>query len=153
MVGNCTSDPSCRCNVCVREPPSLRNLASPTVFHYTFNISQFILTDRTLYHQYLYAVESQTVSEEKLDPDTIYTLGFLKCCFVFHKRCGNSKRFHEDCVSPSERHCYTTYLRYFRDAEEAIASLCDDIDIWWCYFCIRPLFKTRDCLFHGATHM
>ena len=62
MVGNSTLDPTCRCNVCLRQPPSLRNLASHTVFHYTFNSSQFTLTVRTLYHQYLYAVESQEVS-------------------------------------------------------------------------------------------
>ena len=68
MVGNCTSDPSCRCNVCLRQPSSLRNLASHTVFRYTFNLSQFTLTDRTLYYQYLYAVESLTVSEENLYP-------------------------------------------------------------------------------------
>jgi len=153
MVGNCTLDPSCRCNVCLRQPPSLRNLVSHTVFHYTFNLSEFILTDRTLYHQYLYAVESQTVSEEKLVPDTIYTLGSLKCWFVLDKRCGNSKRFHHDCVSPSDLHCYTTHVMYFEDAEEAIASLCDDIDVLWCNFCTRPLFKTRDCLFYGSTHI
>jgi len=153
MVGNCTLDPSCRCNVCLRQPPSLRNLVSHTVFHYTLNLSEFILTDRTLYHQYLYAVESQTVSEEKLVPDTIYTLGSLKCWFVLDKRCGNSKRFHHDCVSPSDLHCYTTHVMYFEDAEEAIASLCDDIDVLWCNFCTRPLFKTRDYLFYGSTHI
>ena len=74
MVGNCTSNPSCRYNVCLRQPPSLRNLASNTVFHYTYNLSEFILTDRTLYHQYLYAVESQEVSEDDLVPITVYTL-------------------------------------------------------------------------------
>ena len=49
MVGNCTLDSSCRCIVCLRQPPSIRNLASHTVFHYAFNLSQFTLTDRTLY--------------------------------------------------------------------------------------------------------
>jgi len=93
------------------------------------------------------------VSEERWVPDTIYTLRFLKCWYVLDTRCGTSKSFHQDCVSPSERHCYTTHIWYFGEAEEAIASLCDDMDIWWCYFCIRPLFKTRDCLFYGATHM
>ena len=57
------------CNNCVKEIINilkayggklyLRNLASHTVFHYTCNLSEFIPTDRTLYHQYLYAVESQ----------------------------------------------------------------------------------------------
>jgi len=148
MVGKRTSDPSCRCNVCLRQPPTLRNLASHTVFHYTFNLSQFTLTDRTLYHQYLYAVESQEVSEERLVPDTVHTLATLKCWFVLHKRCGDSKRYNRDFVSPSERQCHTTYMMFFEDAEEAIASLCDDIDVFWCNFCTMPLFKTRDCLFY-----
>jgi len=74
-------------------------------------------------------VESQEVSKERLVPDTIFTLGFFKCWYVLDKRCGDSKRFHQDCVSPSERHCYTTHISYFENEEEAIASLCDDIDI------------------------
>ena len=140
--------PPCRCNVCLRQPPSIRNLASHTVFYYNFNLSQFILTDRTLYHQCLYAVESQRVSEDDLVPHTVYTLTSLKCWFVLDKRCGNSKRFQRDCVSPSERHCYTTYIMFFENA-----SLCDDIDVWRCNFCSRPFFKTRDCLFYWPTHM
>jgi len=37
MVGNCISDPSCRCNVCLRQPPSLRNLASHSFpLHFQF---------------------------------------------------------------------------------------------------------------------
>jgi len=96
MGGSCTSDPSFSCNVCLRQPPSLRNLASHTAFHYTFNLSEFTLTDRTLYHQYLYAVESQEVSGDGLVPLTLYTLALLKCTVVLDKRCDNSKRFHRD---------------------------------------------------------
>ena len=100
MVGNYNSDPSCGCNVCVRQSPSLRNISSHTVFHYTFNLSQFTLSERTLYHQYLYALESQTVSEDDLVPLAIYTLASFVCTFVLDKHCDNYKRFHRDCVSP-----------------------------------------------------
>ena len=147
MVGTCNSDPSCGCNMCLRHPPSLRNLSSHTVFHLTFNLSQFTLSDRTFYHQYPYDVESQTVSEEELVPLTVLIFSSLKCTFVLDKRCANSKRFHRDCVIPSERYCSTTYKIFFEGPEEAIATLCDDIDVWRCNFCTRPLFKTRDCLF------
>jgi len=58
FVGNCTSDRSCGCNVCLRQPHSLRNLVPQTVFNITFNISSFTLIGRSLYHHYLYTVES-----------------------------------------------------------------------------------------------
>jgi len=147
FVGNSTSDRSCRCNVSPRQAPSLSNLASHTVFHLTFNLSQFTLSGITLYHQYLYAVESTTVSEEELVPLTVFTFSTLKCTFVRDKRCGSSKRFHNDCVIPSDRYWPATYTMFCESPEEAIATLCDDKDDWWCDFCTRPLFKTRSCLF------
>jgi len=82
FVGNCTSDRSCRCNVCLRQPPSLRSFASYTDFHLTFNSSKFTPTRRTLYHQYLYAVKLNIVPDERLVP-----LAFspFKCTFVRDK--------------------------------------------------------------------
>jgi len=91
FVGNCSSDRSCRCNVCLRQPQSLRNLASHTVFHYTFNLSQFTVSDRILYHKYLYAMESQKVSEDDLVPLTVFTLSSMKYTFVLDKRRANNK--------------------------------------------------------------
>ena len=53
FVGNCTGTSSCRCNVCLRQAPALRSLASYTVFHITHNLSEFTLTHRILYQQYV----------------------------------------------------------------------------------------------------
>ena len=50
--GNCTYKSLCKRNVCLRQPPTLRGLASHTLFHLTFNVSEFTLTNRTPYHQY-----------------------------------------------------------------------------------------------------
>jgi len=146
IVGNCTSDRSCGCNVCLRRPPSLRNLASHTVFLLTFNLSQFTPSGRTLYHQYLYTVESTTVTEEELVPLTFFTFKTLKCTFVRDKRCASNKRFLYDCVIPSDRYWPATYIMFCESTEDAIATLCDDKYDWWCDFCTRPLFKTRSCL-------
>jgi len=63
FVYNCTYKRSCGFNVCLRQTPTLRGLASHTVFQLTFNLSQFILTNRTLYHQYIYEIESVIVPE------------------------------------------------------------------------------------------
>ena len=67
-----TIQPFVGCNVCLRQPPSLRNTTSHTVFHLTFNLSQFTLSGRTLYHQYLYAVESNVVPNDRLIPLSFY---------------------------------------------------------------------------------
>ena len=117
---------------------SLRSLASHTVFHLTFNLSQFTRTGRTLYHQYLFAVESNVVPEDKLVP---LTFSPLKCTFVRDKRCVISKRFHTNCVLSSERYWSTTYATLCASQAEAIATLCDKKDNWWCDFCYRPYSK------------
>jgi len=88
FVDNCTYERSCKCNVCLRQPPSLRNLASHRVFNLIFNLLEFALTGRTLYHQYIYAVDSNVVPEDKLVPLTFFP---LQCTFVRDKRCEFSK--------------------------------------------------------------
>jgi len=121
-------------------PPSLRSSASHTVFHLTFNLSQFTLTGRTLYHRYLYAVESNIVPEDKLVP---LTFSPLKCTFVRNKRCAISKRFHNDCVIPSERYSSTRYATFCASPEEAIATLCDEKIIGGVNSVIGPCSKYK----------
>ena len=91
FIDNCTYGRSCECNVCLRHSPSLRGLASNTVFHLTFNLSEFALTSRTLYPKYLYAVESYIVPDDRLVP---LTFSRLQCTFVRDKQCAISKRFY-----------------------------------------------------------
>jgi len=40
-IDDCNFSVSCKCKVCLRQPPSLRGLASHTVFHFISNIKQF----------------------------------------------------------------------------------------------------------------
>ena len=81
FVANCTFPNSCKCNVWLRQPPTLRNLVSHSVFHHTFNFSEFKLTGRTLFHQYVHAAASllfpsiswfhtRTTLYDALSPDT-----------------------------------------------------------------------------------
>ena len=119
FVGNCTSDLSCRCNVSLRQHPSLNNLASHTVFQLTFNLSQFTLSCRTFCHKYLCAGESNIVSEEEVVPIMFLT---LKYTFVRDKRCAICKRFHHDCVIPSEGYCPATYTMFCMSPEEDIVT-------------------------------
>ena len=141
--GNCTGTRSCRCNVWLLQAPSLRSLAFYTVFHLTFNLSEFTLTHRTLYHQYVYAAESNIVPVDRLIP---HTFPQLECTFVRDNH-DIRKRFHKACVIPSGRYWYTYYGEYSATREEAVAALCNNKDEWWCDFCTRTLFKTTECVF------
>jgi hypothetical protein len=73
-MGNCSFEVSCMCNICLRQPPSLRRLASQAVFHVRYNIDQFELTAETLYDNYKFAADSKKVSFSKLVPVTFPTL-------------------------------------------------------------------------------
>jgi hypothetical protein len=48
----------CRCNICVRQPPSLGDSAAHLVFNNLFNLEQFELTVDTTFQQYVFAVKS-----------------------------------------------------------------------------------------------
>ena len=56
---NCNLSNNYTCNLCLRQPPSLRGLVSQTVCHFTYNIEHFTLTHETTYDQYVYAVHSK----------------------------------------------------------------------------------------------
>jgi len=144
FIGNCTGTRSCRCNVFLRQAPSLRSLASYTVLHLTFNLTEFKLTHRTLYHQFVYAAESDIVPVDKLIPPTFPK---LQCTFMQDMGCDVRKRFRKAGVMPSGRYWYTYIEEYCATREEAVATLCNEKDEWWCDFCTRPLFKTTECMF------
>jgi hypothetical protein len=71
---NCASELLCNCNICLRQPPSLKGFASQAVFHLRYNIDQFELTVDTTYDHYKYVANSKNVSIHKLVPDTFSTL-------------------------------------------------------------------------------
>jgi len=95
FLPTCTAYSSCKCNVCVRQPPSLRSLASYTVFHITANISETTLTSDTLYHNYIHAVRSNLVPEDRLIP---FTFPHLRCAFARGMGCSTRRPFHKTCV-------------------------------------------------------
>jgi len=140
----CTSPSSCRCHVFLRQSPTLRSLASYTVYHVTYNLSEFTLSSRTLYQHYVRAAKSNIVPVGRLVPRSFPS---LRCTFVRAKDCSFSKRFHKACVSPSQVHWSTQTELTCDSKDETIARLYLDSSEWWCDKCNTPLFETSDCLF------
>ena len=53
--------------MCLRQVSSIRSLASYTDFHLTLTLFQFTLSSKTLYHQFVYAADSNNVPVDRLD--------------------------------------------------------------------------------------
>jgi len=138
---------SCKCNLCLRQPSTLRDLASHSVFHLTFNLSEFQLTARTLYHHYLHACNSHLVPEHKLIPHTGICLQSVYAC---HTLCELENRFHEYCI-PDRYVCWRSfYNEHYASYEEVIATLRFDRNRRWCVFCYGTLFIPAQCLVEGV---
>ena len=136
---------SCRCNVCLRQPPTLRGSASYTVFHLTFNVNQFTLNGMTQHEQYKHVVRSSLVPNRRLVPHTFHV---LKYNFVRSRHCG-IKRFHYRWANPVERIVVmwsNFHVKFCNNADDAIRILLIDKHYWWCNFCDRPLFIPPECV-------
>jgi len=96
FLPTCMGSSSCRCQVCLRQPPSLRSLASYTVFHITYNLLEFALSSGTRYQHYVRAVTSNIVPVDRLIPRSFPK---LSCTFVRATGCCISKRFHKACLT------------------------------------------------------
>ena len=147
FVNKCTYQNSCKCNLCLRQPPTLRDLASHSVFHLTFNLLEFQLTARTLYHHYLHAANSHLVPELKLNPHTGIC---LQAAYAHHTLSDHEPRFHEYCIR--DRYvCWRSFdNEHCASYEGVIATLCLDRNRWWCKFCDGPSFIPAQCLVEGV---
>ena len=74
------------------------------MFHITANISEFTLTSENLYHNYIHAVRSNLVPDDRLIP---YTFPHLHCAFARGMGCSTLQRFHKTCVDDALFPWYT----------------------------------------------
>jgi len=144
FIPMCTNSNSCSCHVCLRQPPSLRSLASFTVFHISNNLSEFTLSSETVYQHNVRAVKSKIVPADRLIPDSF---PHLCCTFARVPATPSVKRYHKDCVDPSQFPWYTHAGEYCSSKDKIIARLCTDKYEWWCGLCDKSLLATADCLF------
>jgi hypothetical protein len=63
----------CNCNVCVRQPPSLRDMASRTLFGLSLNPDRFEMTRDVTYSEFVHAVKSGWARASRCLPLTSLT--------------------------------------------------------------------------------
>ena len=96
FVHNFDLSKNCTCNLYLRQPPSLRGLASQAVFRFMFNIEQFELSHETTYDQFVYAVHSRQVPLQNLIPNSYPK---LNCRFTKELDDNSDHRLHLHCAN------------------------------------------------------
>jgi len=59
----CNLSKTCKCNVCSRQPPSLKGLTSHVVFNFVYNLDHFQLSSTITYDQHVFASNSKKLHE------------------------------------------------------------------------------------------
>ena len=133
LSGCLAPDETCGCNICTRQPPSLKALAFNAYFTLMLNIERFQLTRHVNFSHYRGACSSGRVDIEQLLPPefpSITVLYTFSCC--------PSLPSHATC-SPGQA-WIAAATRQFASREEAVAAIYADKSHYWCSVCDKPLF-------------
>jgi len=137
----CKLPKDCACNICLRQPPSLRGLTSQAVFHLTFNIENFKLSPDTTYDLFEYAVRSNRVPIQNLIPNSFPILNLMfthesNSVLNLHRHCANKTGFD---LWPLRD------FKFIYTFEKMVQTLIREREEWWCQFCDRGLFLRPEC--------
>ena len=136
----CQAPGICHCKFCVRQPPSLRDLASHTLFKLKFDISKFELTVHSTFREYAYDVSSGMVDIDRLLPPEHPSIRLWFSCDRF------VDKYQQTCPNdgPWDNRMASEYTS--RGAALRTLSVCKDR--FWCRHCERGLFFPRSCSIH-----
>jgi hypothetical protein len=116
LVGNVAPEEPCSCNVCKRQPPTLLDMASRTVFTVTRNVDRFRLTRNVTHSEFVHSVNSGWASVDRgLPPD------YPDITVRYRYHTGSGFPFHPYCNPSLDWHVSAT--RTFGSPEEAISEL------------------------------
>jgi hypothetical protein len=128
---------TCRCNVCLRQPPKLFDMAHHVYSKMVYNLDRFVLTPDTTYAHYVYAAHSTLVGYSQLLPST-YPNITLHCRFE-----KLTHRLHSQC--PGRGSWNGCLYRTFSCVGDALSALYRDENIYWCRYCRKGLFFPLAC--------
>jgi hypothetical protein len=141
---SCNQSDTCKCNLCLSQPPTLKSLASRSVFYDLYHLDKFVLSATITYEQYRFAANSKKVTYGRLLPDTFPVITFE----YFYRATFENERMHRKCCPDlqDEGTCFGSFYENFVSAQETVKSIVDYKEFWWCCRCDRPLiFKRLTC--------
>jgi len=134
---SCNRTDNCYCNICTRQPPSLRVSALHILFKCVIDLERFELTCHITYRQYKYAVQPGRVDDLRLLPPEF---PFIRVVFRYHTL---EHKFHHHC--PGKGEWNTRMETSFVDIKTAVTCLANDERHYWCKHCERGLFFPIMC--------
>ena len=140
---NCQLPAACRCNVFLRQPPSLHGGASHVLFRQVYTIRHsFRLGASTTFNEYVYAVRSGRVDEERLLPPEFPCIR-IRCA----SDTAHTTYHHLTCPGKGVRN--NIMMTKFRSREAAVRTLSSWFHRFWCSHCCRGLFFSPACAEHN----
>ena len=138
----CRLPDTCHCNICLRQPPFLREAASHVLFKQVYNIEHmFRFSSHTTFNEYVYAVRSGRVPVTKLLPPQFPSITIWCASNTSH-----TISHHVTCPGKGVwRSVMTTNLR---SREAAVKILSSRSEPFWCMHCSRGLFFPTACSEH-----
>jgi hypothetical protein len=136
---NCEApEEPCNCNVCVRQPPTLRDMASRTLLSLSLQPERFELTREVTHSEFVHAVDSERARVERCLPP-----GFRTLTLRFTYQYCSHLPFHPwyNPTLPWQ----AIVRRTFGSPEEAFSELYSRQDLYWCTWCEKPLFFLPNC--------
>jgi hypothetical protein len=113
----CSQPNQCSCTICVRQPPSLHDIVSHTLF--SKRLKYFRLTGQTTYQDYVRAAISQRVHVRKLLPPE-YPIVRVWCKFDMNTI---QYKFHRDC--PGQGTWHAELSRAYSSPADAVKDLAE----------------------------
>ena len=133
-------DEACSCNICLRQPPSLRLSALHAINTLIYDLERFELSALTTYDEYVYVVRSGEASNSQILPPEYPE---IRVWYHHDFLADSPARFHRHCSGAGPWATFTCST--FPSHDEAIAKLIDYRTHFWCAFCNRGLYFPNQC--------
>jgi hypothetical protein len=146
-VVGCDKTEACKCVMCLRQPATLKSIASHSVFRVLFNSASFALSVETSYEEYKFMANSAKISPRRLFPEK--ALPTLDYSYSYHPQFPPYRYHMECCFGNAAQFWHTRCSVKFNSLDGAIKSIVENKHLYWSSQCDRPLFVT---CFTGSGH-
>jgi hypothetical protein len=134
----------CACNVCRRQPPSLRDLAQRTFHYHMFNVHKLQLTREVTYREYVFAYGFNL-------EDSLRLLSPQYAHIAVDSWFASSEMYklHRNCIESKDGNTSRIRIDHeFRDAGDAVLALIHGRKRCFCCRCEKPLLFKETCPSH-----
>jgi hypothetical protein len=140
-VVGCDTTAACKCLMCLKQPATLKSIASHSVFRVLFNSESFVLSASTTYEEYKFMANSAKISHRRLFP--MKSFPKLEYAYSYNLQSPTCRYHLECCLENIAQFWYTGTDVKFTSLDGAIKPIIEDKYLYWCNQCDRSLFMAH----------